>query len=136
MTMHRSSRYPGIVSKVVRPLNEDELEETFTHSGGPGGQHANKVATRVTLKHLPTGLQVSADGERSQQANRKKARQKLALALERRAVRQAQLRRHQAEKARRQQSPRPKALKRRLVESKRHRSMVKARRGRVSSDEG
>ena len=66
--MHRSSRYPGIVSKVVPPLNEDELEETFTHSGGPGGQHANKVATRVTLKHLPTGLQVSADGERSQQA--------------------------------------------------------------------
>jgi len=134
MTMHSSSRYPGIVSKAVRPLNDDELEETFTHSGGPGGQHANKVATRVTLKHLPTGLQVSADGERSQQANRKKARQKLTLALERRALRQAQLRRHQAEKARRQQSPRPKSLKRRLVKSKRHRSMVKARRGSVFAD--
>ena len=136
MTMHRSSRYPGIVSNFVRPLSQDELEETYTYSGGPGGQHANKVATRVTLKHLPTGLRVSADGERSQQANRKKARQKLALSLERRTLRQAQLRRHQAEKARRQQSPRPKALKRRLVESKRHRSMVKARRGRVSTDEG
>ena len=134
--MHRSSRYPGIVSKVVRPQNEDEFEETFTHTGGPGGQHANKVATRVTLKHLPTGLQVSADGERSQQANRKKARQKLVLALKRRALRQAQLRRHLAEKARRQQSPRPKALKRRLVESKRRRSVVKAKRARVSPDEG
>lgn len=59
-------------------LDESELEEVFSRSAGPGGQHVNKVSTRVTLKHLPTGLQVSVQEGRSQAANRQRARELLA----------------------------------------------------------
>jgi len=68
-------------------LAESRIERGRT--GGPGGQHRNKVETAVTLHHAPTGVTVQAGERRSQQVNRKKAvhRLRLALALEiRRAV--------------------------------------------------
>ena len=77
-----------------------ELVETFTPSGGPGGQHANKAATRVELRfsvehssvlrpeqkrrvanRLGAELRVVADDERSQARNRDIARGRLAESL-------------------------------------------------------
>jgi peptide chain release factor 2 len=46
--------------------------ETFM-SGGPGGQHQNKTASGVRLRHLPTGIAVECRTERSQHKNRKMA---------------------------------------------------------------
>ena len=43
-----------------------KIEEMFCPSGGPGGQHVNKVSTAVALRHLPTGLTVRVSGSRSQ----------------------------------------------------------------------
>ena len=54
-------------------IPEDELKVEFAKSSGPGGQNVNKRETAVRLTHLPTGLTVHAEGERSQQANREKA---------------------------------------------------------------
>jgi protein subunit release factor B len=57
---------------------EKDLEETFIRSGGHGGQNVNKVATCVRLRHLPTGLEVKCQQERSQALNRFLARRILA----------------------------------------------------------
>ncbi len=104
---------------------ESELEEVFARSGGPGGQNVNKVSTAVTLRHLPSGLRVTVQDSRSQALNRKLARERLLEAIERhrQKARAAELSRR--EKIRRQRSPRPRALKKRILEGKRRRSKLK-----------
>ena len=113
------------------PRNED-LQESFARSSGPGGQHVNKVSTAVTLTHLPSGLSVTVSDSRSQSMNRSIARERLAEKLqERREARRLEMRAATA-KSRRQKARRSPGEKRKLVEGKRRRSEVKKGRGRVS----
>ena len=62
-----------------------DLEESFVRSGGSGGQNVNKVSTCVVLRHLPTGVVVKCQRERSQALNRFLARRLLLDKLEARA---------------------------------------------------
>jgi len=112
-------------------IRQVDLQETFARSGGPGGQNVNKVSTAVTLRHRPSGVSVTVQDSRSQAMNRKLARERLLDAIEdrQRAARQAQL--AAREKERRRKSPRPAALKRRILESKRRRSELKKRRAKI-----
>ena len=113
-------------------IRESDLEETFTRSAGPGGQNVNKVSTAVTLRHRPSGTSVTVQDSRSQAMNRKLARKRLISAVEA-AQRDARAARTaQREKVRRQNSPRPRGLKRRILETKRKRSTLKKLRGGVS----
>ena len=63
-------------------LREQDLEEKFIHSSGPGGQRVNKTASCVYLKHLPTGIQVKMQQERQQRLNRYYARKRLCELIE------------------------------------------------------
>jgi len=114
-------------------IREADLEESFARSSGPGGQNVNKVATAVTLRHCPTGTSVTVQDSRSQAVNRKLALERLLDAIE-----QAQQMRRaaeiaQREKARRRKSPRPTALKKRILESKRKRGELKKLRGKIET---
>lgn len=62
-------------------LDNADVAMSFFHCGGKGGQNVNKVETGVRLVHVPTGVAVEADGERTQEANRRAAAKKMAEAF-------------------------------------------------------
>ena len=115
-------------------ISETDLREIFARSSGPGGQNVNKVSTAVTLRHLPTGISVTVQDSRSQAVNRRLARERLLEAIEsvREQQRMTEIATH--EKERRRKSPRPPALKRKILESKRKRGELKKQRTKIKLD--
>lgn len=67
-------------------VREAELEESFVRASGPGGQKVNRTATCVQLRHIPSGVEVKMQKERSQALNRFFARRRLCELLELRAL--------------------------------------------------
>ena len=124
----------AIESRMARlGIRESDLEENFARSSGPGGQNVNKVATAVTLRHRPSGISVTVQDSRSQARNRKLACERLLDAFERAREQRCAAEVARYEKERRRKSPRPRALKRKILESKRKRAELKRQRARIDS---
>ncbi len=114
-------------------IQPEDLRETFSRSGGPGGQHVNKVSTVCTVRHMPTGISVTASDSRSQSMNRQLALERLVELFEKRRSERRQQRLAGISKTRRQMAKRSRSTKRKLVEGKRRRGETKKLRGRIAA---
>lgn len=107
-------------------LVEGDLLEKFVRGSGAGGQKINKTSSCVFLKHLPSGVCVKCQLDRSRELNRFLARRELCDQLE--AVREgrAVARTQAIEKIRRQKRRRSQRSKQRSVADKREHSQKKS----------
>jgi peptide chain release factor len=116
-------------------VREDEFRETFIRSSGPGGQKVNKTSTCVFLVHLPTGLSVKCQQERSQALNRFLARRLLLDRIERLRTGLVSAEKARIEKIRRQKRRRSVRAREKILEAKRIQSAKKSLRTRVGPEE-
>ena len=116
----------------MKILRDADIEEMFSRSSGPGGQHVNKVSTAVTLRHVPTGLSVTVSDSRSQAMNRETARRRLLQKITEAAEAKKLAQLAEASRERRRKAKRSRGTKAKLVESKRRRSETKKMRGKVA----
>jgi hypothetical protein len=126
---------PALAERMRRlRLRPEEFEELFLRSGGPGGQNVNKVSTAVTLVHQPSGISVTVQDTRSQYRNRELAVHRLVNLIEHRRKQEMAKRQAEFEQRRRQNSRRPKSLRREIRKSKEHRAVIKRTRAKVSPE--
>ena len=111
-------------------IREEDITETFIRSSGKGGQHVNKTSTCVYLKHLPTGIEVKCQQERSQSFNRYRARVVLAKKIEQLVKGRESEEIQRIEKIRRQKRKRSKRAKDKMLADKKIVSVKKKLRGR------
>ena len=115
-------------------ITEDDLLEKFVRGSGAGGQKINKTSNCVFLKHLPTGVAIKCQMDRSREMNRFLARRELCDQLD--AIRNgtATAKTQAIEKMRRQKRQRSRRSKQRSVADKRILSNKKSMRRTPSGD--
>ncbi len=102
----------------VLNIREEDIEESFIRSGGKGGQHVNKTSTCVYLKHVPTGIEVKCQEERSQALNRYRARVLLVKKIDQMIKGKESEEQQRIEKIRRQKRKRSKRAKEKMLAEK------------------
>jgi protein subunit release factor B len=116
-------------------VREEEFRETFIRSSGPGGQKVNKTSSCVYLVHVPTGLNVKCQQERSQALNRFLARRLILDRIERLQTGLVSAEKMRIEKIRRQKRRRSRKAKEKILDTKHLQSEKKTLRTRISPEE-
>ena len=111
-------------------IHEKDIKESFVRSGGKGGQYVNKTSTCVYLKHIPTGIEVKCQEERSQSLNRYKARVILVKKIDQLVKGKESEEIQRIEKIRRQKRKRSKRAKEKMLDEKKITSEKKRFRSR------
>jgi peptide chain release factor len=99
-------------------IREEDVVEQFVRSRGHGGQNVNKTSTCVYLKHIPTGIEVKCQEQRSQSLNRFLARRILADKIENMILGKESQEQQRIEKIRRQKRRRSRRAKEKVLEMK------------------
>jgi len=113
-------------------LRDEDCEEKFIRSSGHGGQNVNKTSTCVFLRHIPTGISVKCQKERSRALNRYIARRRLVEKLEEIKEGRLSAEQQRREKIRRQKRRRSRRAKAKMLADKRMHSEKKSLRERIN----
>ena len=116
-------------------VSEKDIEEYFIRSSGPGGQKVNKTSSCVQLLHIPTGVSVKCQRERSQALNRYLARRLLLDKIERLQKGFVEEQKEKIEKIRRQKRKRSRRAKEKILSAKHHQTEKKVLRGKIPLEE-
>jgi protein subunit release factor B len=106
-------------------IREGDLVEKFILGSGSGGQKINKTASCVYLKHLPTGIEVKCQRERSRELNRFIARRELCRKIEEILFQKKSEKQQAFEKIRRQKKRRSRKGKEKMLKAKKERGAIK-----------
>jgi peptide chain release factor len=116
-------------------VSENDFEESFVRSSGPGGQKVNKSSSCVYLVHIPTGLSVKCQQERSQTLNRYLARRLLLDKIEQQQKGFVAKEKEKIEKLRRQKRKRSRRAQEKILTAKHQRADIKILRNKVIAEE-
>ena len=107
-------------------VRDKDIDEQFVRSSGAGGQKVNKASTCVVLHHLPTGIRVKCQQERSQALNRFLARRILLDKIEAKLTGAKAADEQRIAKIRRQKRRRSRRAKLRILAEKRRHAEKKS----------
>ena len=107
-------------------IYEADIIERFVKGSGSGGQKINKTSSCVQLTHVPTGIEVKCQRERSQSLNRFLARRELCDRIDSMRQGERSAKQQAVEKIRRQKRKRSKRAKEKMLASKQHRGRIKS----------
>ena len=116
-------------------LYSQDITEKFIRGSGSGGQKINKTASCVYLKHLPTGIEIKCQAERSRELNRFIARKELCETFQEKILGIQSARQQAREKIRRQKRRRSRRQKNRMLDDKSKQSEKKQYRKKPNQTE-
>lgn len=123
---HSKEKSEELIARMQKlGIQEEDLIEKFILGSGKGGQKINKTSSCVYLKHIPSGIEIKCQRERSRALNRLLARRELCERLEEKLFEIKSKKQQEFEKIRRQKRRRTRKQKEKMLAEKKQRSTKK-----------